>query len=73
MRPMTRPHAHALPDLIDEAEIAKMKDGAILLNAARGKVVNVDATAAALRSGKLGGAAFDVYVVLLNSLCCCMC
>lgn len=48
-------------DLIGEKEIATMPKGSYLLNLARGKVVNVDATAAALHSGHLSGAAFDVY------------
>ena len=48
-------------DLIDRAALAKMKRGAILVNAARGGVANEAATAEALRSGQLGGAAFDVF------------
>lgn len=42
-------------------EIAQMKLGAHLLNASRGTVVDIDALAAALREGKLGGAAIDVF------------
>lgn len=46
--------------IIDEAAIAKMKDGAILLNTARGPLIDEAAVADALRSGKLKGAAMDV-------------
>ncbi len=47
--------------MIGTAELALMKPGAYLLNASRGTVVDLDALAAALRSGRLGGAAVDVY------------
>ena len=48
-------------NFIGEKEIAQMKDGAMLINLSRGFVVDIDALAAALKSGKLAGAAVDVY------------
>ena len=48
-------------NLIDEEEFARMKDGAIFINASRGFVVNIEALAKYLKAGKLGGAAIDVY------------
>ena len=44
-----------------EKEISQMKDGAHLVNLSRGFVVNIEALVTALKSGKLAGAAVDVY------------
>lgn len=49
--------------LIGANEIAKMRPGAMLVNASRGNVVDIDALAEALRSNHLGGAAIDVFPV----------
>ena len=47
--------------IIDAARLATMKKGALLINAARGGVVDEAALAAALKNGHLGGAAVDVF------------
>lgn len=47
--------------LIGAAELARMRPGAVLMNLARGSIVNEDALVAALRSGRLRGAALDVF------------
>jgi len=48
-------------DLINKKEFALMKKGALLINSARGEIVNSDALAEALESGHLGGAAVDHF------------
>lgn len=47
--------------MIDAAAIAAMKPGALLINTARGELIDEPAMVAALRSGKLGGAALDTF------------
>ena len=49
--------------LIGEKEIAAMRQGAMVINASRGNVVDLDALAEALKSGHVGGAAIDVFPV----------
>ncbi|HIE0525486.1 TPA: phosphoglycerate dehydrogenase [Stenotrophomonas maltophilia] len=49
--------------MIGSTELAKMRKGAHLINAARGTVVDIDALDAALASGHVGGAALDVFPV----------
>lgn len=47
--------------MIGRAEIAKMKDGVVLVNCARGGIYEETALAEALNGGKIAGAAIDVY------------
>jgi len=48
-------------NLIDEEEFAAMRDGVVLLNLSRGNVVNLEALKKHLESGKVAGAAIDVF------------
>ena len=50
-------------DLIDADALRRMKEGAILLNTARGALCDEGAVADALRAGRLAGAGFDVASV----------
>lgn len=55
--PMTEENYH----LIGNSQIKKMKDGVLLVNTARGGLVDTKAVLAGIESGKIGGFAFDVY------------
>ncbi|GAC13190.1 phosphoglycerate dehydrogenase [Aliiglaciecola lipolytica] len=57
------PETAQTQNMIGKKELAMMKDGAILMNAARGTVIDIDALADAMESGKLNGAAIDVFPV----------
>lgn len=48
-------------DVIGAAQFAKMKPGVLFLNLSRGHVVDVDALAEAVKSGRVAGAAVDVF------------
>lgn len=50
-------------NLLNAERIALMKPSAVLINASRGKVVDIDALNASLRGGRLAGAALDVFPV----------
>jgi|TARA_B110000967_G_scaffold90022_1_gene92640 D-3-phosphoglycerate dehydrogenase len=49
--------------LMGPTQLAQMKQGAVLINASRGTVVDIEALASCLKSGKLLGAAIDVFPV----------
>jgi D-3-phosphoglycerate dehydrogenase len=55
------PETPQTKNMIGAAELARLPRGAYLLNASRGTVVDIDALAAAIREGHVGGAAIDVY------------
>ncbi|NLJ50937.1 MAG: phosphoglycerate dehydrogenase [Alcaligenaceae bacterium] len=50
-------------NMMNAHRIAQMKEGAHLINASRGTVVEIDALAEAIKSGRLAGAAIDVFPV----------
>lgn len=55
--PLTKDTHH----LLNERTLAQMKPGAYLVNTSRGKLVNTSALIEALKAGRLGGVALDVY------------
>lgn len=55
------PENASTKNLINAERLAQMKDGAVLVNAARGTVVDIDALVEALKVDKLRGAALDVF------------
>ena len=55
--PLTPENVH----LIDRASIAMMKDGVMIVNTGRGKLIRTEDLLEALRSGRVGAAALDVY------------
>ena len=57
------PETPATQDMIGAEELARMKKGAVLINASRGTVVDITALAAALKIKHLAGAAVDVFPV----------
>ena len=57
------PETPATKYMFKAEQFAQMKPGSILMNASRGTVVDIDALADALSSGKLLGAAIDVFPV----------
>lgn len=57
------PENASTKNLMNAERIAQLKEGSILINAARGTVVDIDALAQALKAGKLRGAALDVFPV----------
>lgn len=54
-------HAAGKECVLGEAEFARIQEGAVLLNSARGELVDENALAAALESGRLSGAWFDAF------------
>jgi len=57
------PETSQTKNLINKSNIKYLKKGAILINYARGEVVDLKALAAAIQDGQIGGAAIDVFPV----------
>lgn len=57
------PETNDTQNMIGAAQLAKMPQGSVLINASRGTVVDIEALADSLESGALGGAGIDVFPV----------
>lgn len=57
------PDTQSTQNMIKAEQLAQMPVGSILINASRGTVVDIEALAAALESGALGGAGIDVFPI----------
>ena len=63
---MTTLHVPLMPEthnLLDARELALMPEGAVVINSARGGIINEDALAAAIKSGHLRGAGLDTFAI----------
>ena len=58
---LSMPHTPETKQIIGKRELDVMKRGSLLVNIARGKLIDDHAVIAALRDGRLGGAALDVF------------
>jgi phosphoglycerate dehydrogenase-like enzyme len=58
---LSMPHTPDTKHIIGRRELDRVKRGALLINIARGKLIDDDAVVDALRDGRLGGAALDVF------------
>jgi phosphoglycerate dehydrogenase-like enzyme len=58
---LSMPHTPETKQIIGHSELQVVKRGSLLVNIARGKLIDDEAVVAALRDGRLGGAALDVF------------
>src|SRR5699024_9784121 len=57
------PRTPETDNMIGADQLARMREGAMLINASRGTVVDIPALAEALDAGRIGGAAIDVHPI----------